>query len=39
MLTMLGVAIGIFAITKERLNQRLALYAELGINADIAAGF
>lgn len=29
------IEVGIFAITKERLNQRLALYAELGINADI----
>ncbi len=29
------IEVGIFAITKERLNQRLALYAELGINPDI----
>jgi type IV pilus assembly protein PilM len=29
------IEVGIFAVTKERLNQRLALYAELGINADI----
>ncbi len=29
------IEVGIFAITKERLGQRLALYQELGINPDI----
>ncbi|MBL9150310.1 MAG: type IV pilus assembly protein PilM [Phycisphaerae bacterium] len=29
------IEVGIFAITKERLSQRLALYQELGINPDI----